>query len=199
MSSSSGSPRQTISSARPTEFPWEEYGLPSLADALANQAKLAREAAEIGDKSGLEALQRQCESIVGFTEYRFPRYRTAHHHRLIAEQLERVERGEIDRLMLCMPPRHGKSELASKSFPAYCIGRDPTEMFISASAGMDLARDWGRDVRNIVMSEEYQTVFPGVQLAEDSKAAGKWSTRQGGSYYAAASAPTSSGAARTRS
>ena len=60
---------------------------------------------------------------------------------LVAEQLERVERGEIDRLMLCMPPRHGKSELASKSFPAHCIGLDPTEMFISASAGMELGAE----------------------------------------------------------
>ena len=86
--------------------------------------------------------------------------------------------------MLELPPRHGKSELASKSFPAHCLGLDPTEMFISAAAAVDLARDWGKDVRNIVMSEEYQTVFPGVSLAEDSKAAGKWNTNQGGSYYA---------------
>ena len=91
-----------------------------------------RESAEAGNRSSLEALQRQCQSIIGFTEYRFPRYRTARHHRLVAEQLERVERGEIDRLMLCMPPRHGKSELASKSFPAHCIGLDPTEMFRAA-------------------------------------------------------------------
>jgi hypothetical protein len=57
-------------------------------------------------------------------------------------------------------------------------------MFISASAGVELAREWGREVRNIVMSEEYQTVFPNVTLSEDSKAAGKWNTNQGGSYYA---------------
>ncbi len=145
---------------------------------------MAQEAAEAGDLSGLEELRSRCESIIGFTEYRFPRYRAAPHHRLVAEQLEHVQRGEIDRLMLCMPPRHGKSELASKSFPAHCIGLDPTEMFISASAGMELAREWGKDLRNIVMSEEFQIVFPGVRLAEDSKAAGKWNTKQGGSYYA---------------
>ena len=159
-------------------------GAPPIAELTSFEANLAREAAVLGDTSGLEALQAKCRSIIGFTEYRFPRYRTARHHRLVAEQLERVERGEIDRLMLCMPPRHGKSELASKSFPAHCIGLDPTEMFISASAGMELARDWGKDVRNIVMSQEFQTVFPDVTLAEDSKAAGKWNTRQGGSYYA---------------
>src|ERR1700676_2603339 len=52
--------------------------------------------------------------LIAFTEYTFPRYRTARVHKLIAEQLERVERGEIDRLMLLVPPRHGKSELVDR-------------------------------------------------------------------------------------
>ena len=58
------------------------------------------------------------QSLIDFTEYTFARYRTAPHHRVIAEQLQRIERGEIDRLMLLVPPRHGKSELASHRFPA---------------------------------------------------------------------------------
>jgi predicted phage terminase large subunit-like protein len=94
-----------------------------------------------------------------------------------------VERGEIDRLMLLMPPRHGKSELASKSMPAWSIGRKPWRQFISASASVELARDWGREVRNIVMSDAYQAVYP-TRLQEDSKAAGKWNTQEGGCYYA---------------
>jgi hypothetical protein len=113
----------------------------------------AKEEAAAGNTVNLEAFKRQCATLIGFTEYRFPRYRTAAHHRLIGEQLERVERGEIDRLMLLMPPRHGKSELASKSMPAWSIGRKPWRQFISASASVELARDWGREVRNIVMSE----------------------------------------------
>jgi hypothetical protein len=68
----------------------------------------------------------------------------------VATHLERVERREIDRLMILMPPRHGKSELASKSYPAWTIGRSPSKQFISASATADLAHDWGREVRNIV-------------------------------------------------
>jgi hypothetical protein len=51
------------------------------------------------------------------------------------------------------------------------------------SATADLAHDWGRDVRNIVASEAYQVIFP-TRLSEDSKAAGKWNTQQGGCYYA---------------
>ena len=61
--------------------------------------------------------------------------------------------------MLMLSPRHGKSELASKSFPAHCLGLNPAEMFISASASVELARDWGRDVRNIAMSEEYHSPY----------------------------------------
>src|SRR4030081_2042447 len=69
-------------------------------------------------------------SLIAFTEFTFDRYRTAPHHRIIAEQLERVERGEIDRLMLLVPPRHGKSELASKRFPAFYLGRQPPKTFL---------------------------------------------------------------------
>jgi hypothetical protein len=98
--------------------------------------------------------------------------------------LERVERGEIDRLMLNVPPRHGKSELASRRFPAWFLGKHPDKHFISASASFSLAEEFGRDVRNLVKSDEYAAVFDGVRLAEDSQARGRWNTEQGGSYYA---------------
>lgn len=123
------------------------------------------------------------ESLIAFTEYTFPRYQTAAFHRTIAEQLERVERGEVDRLQLLVPPRHGKSELASRRLPAYYLGKHPDKQFISVSATDDLATDFGRDVRNIIASEEYQAVFS-TQLAADSQAKGKWHTSEGGIYYA---------------
>jgi predicted phage terminase large subunit-like protein len=131
-----------------------------------------------------ERLRRQSRtSLVAFTEHTFPKYQTAKHHKQIAEQLERVERGEVDRLMLLVPPRHGKSELASKRFPAWYLGRHPDHQFLSVSATKELAADFGRDVRNIVGSEEYQSVFD-TKLAEDSQAKGKWHTSAGGIYYA---------------
>ncbi len=124
------------------------------------------------------------ENLVDFTEYTFPRYRTAQHHRIISEQLERVERGEVKRLALLLPPRHGKSELASKRFPAFCLGKNPALQFISASATSGLAEDFGRDVRNIIGSQEYKQLYPRTALAEDSQAKGKWNTSAGGVYYA---------------
>lgn len=123
------------------------------------------------------------QNLIAFTEYTFPRYRTAEHHRIISEQLERVERGEIDRLMLLVPPRHGKSELASKRLPAWFLGRQPHKQFLSVSATEGLASDFGREVRNIISSPEYRAVFD-TRLAEDSQAKGKWHTSEGGIYYA---------------
>jgi predicted phage terminase large subunit-like protein len=110
---------------------------------------------------------------------------SAAHHQLIARRLEAVERGEIDRLMIFMPPRHGKSELASKRFPAWCLGRDPSRQIIAASYNSDLASDFGRNVRNIVASPEFGEVFPGVALAADSQAANRMNTNKGGAYVAA--------------
>lgn len=123
------------------------------------------------------------ESLIAFTEFTFARYRTADHHRQIAEQLERVERGDVDRLMLLVPPRHGKSELASIRLPAWYLGRQPHKQFLSVSATDALASDFGRAVRNTINSPEYRAIFD-TTLAEDSQAKGKWHTSDGGVYYA---------------
>lgn len=101
---------------------------------------------------------------------------------MICEQLERVERGEIDRLMLMIPPRHGKSELASKRFPPWLLGRKPADQIIAVCATADFASDFGRDVRNIMNSAEYKALFD-TRLAEDSQSKGKWHTNAGGVYY----------------
>jgi predicted phage terminase large subunit-like protein len=124
-------------------------------------------------------------SLLAFTEFTNPQYQRAGHHQRIAEKLEAVERGEIDRLMIFMPPRHGKSELASKRFPAWCLGRKPTRQIIAASYNSDLASDFGRNVRNIVAEPEFGQVFPGVSLAPDSQAANRMNTNHGGAYVAA--------------
>ncbi len=137
-------------------------------------------------QAALELLNRRKarRSLIEFTKYTLPQYIEAKHHTLIAEKLEAVERGEIDRLMINMPPRHGKSELASRRFPAWFLGRHPTKSIIAASYNSDLASDFGRQVRNIVGSGEYKPLFQ-TALAEDSRAANRWNTSQGGSYVAA--------------
>jgi len=129
--------------------------------------------------------RRARQSLLGFTEYTNPLYIRAQHHVQIAAKLEAVERGEIDRLMIFMPPRHGKSELASKRFPAWCLGRNPTRQIIAASYNSDLANDFGRNVRNLVNEPEFGQVFANVTLAPDSQAANRMNTNRGGAYVAA--------------
>lgn len=122
--------------------------------------------------------------LVAFTRYTFGQYRPAPHHYAISQALEAVERGEIKRLMIFMPPRHGKSELASKRFPAWFIGRNPQRNIIAASYNSDLAADFGREVRNIVAGQPYANLFES-RLSEDSTAANRWHTDKGGMYVAA--------------
>lgn len=131
------------------------------------------------------AVRQARRSLLRFTEYTNPAYSKAGHHERIAAKLEAVERGEIDRLMIFMPPRHGKSELASKRFPAWALGRNPRRQIIAASYNSDLANDFGRSVRNIVAEPEFGQVFPGVTLAQDSQAANRFNTSGGGTYIAA--------------
>ena len=133
-----------------------------------------------------ELLQRRKArgGLLDFTRYTNPVYEAAPHHQLIADKLEAVERGDIKRLMITMPPRHGKSELASRRFPAWFIGRNPDKQIIAASYNSDLANDFGREVRNIVNSPEFGVLFE-TTLAEDSKAANRWHTDKGGMYVAA--------------
>lgn len=129
--------------------------------------------------------ERARRGLIGFTSYTNPVYEPAGHHVRIAEHLEAIERGDIDRLMIFMPPRHGKSELASRRFPAWYLGRNPTKQVIAASYNSDLATDFGRDVRNIVASPEFGDVFRSVSLRPDSKAADRMNTNRGGVYIAA--------------
>ena len=84
--------------------------------------------------------------------------------------------------MLLWPPRHGKSELASRKTPPFALGQNPGLDFISASATAELAGDFGRDVRNTIASQEYRALFD-TRLAEDSQAKNKWHTNAGGTYY----------------
>lgn len=85
--------------------------------------------------------------------------------------------------MLLLPPQHGKSHIASRRYPAFTLGKDARHDIISASATGTLAEEFGRDVRNLLATPEYRTLFS-TTLAEDSQAAGRWKTQEGGSYYA---------------
>lgn len=128
--------------------------------------------------------RRARSNLVDFARYTNRAYIPADHHHQICAKLEAVARGEIKRLMIFMPPRHGKTELASRRFPAWFLGQYPERSIIAASYNSELAGDFGREVRNIVSSPEYAKLFD-VGLAEDSQAAGRWHTNHDGGYVAA--------------
>lgn len=103
-----------------------------------------------------------------------PAYEMASHLAHIAEWLERVERGEVKRLMIFAPPRHGKSKLTSELWPAWCLGRDPARQFIVTSHTAELAYTFSRNVRNMIEMETYNDLFPLTQLSDDNATVQRW-------------------------
>ena len=108
-------------------------------------------------------------------------YEFSWHHRLIAEKLEEVESGKIKRLMVFMPPRHGKSELTTIKFPVWYLGKNPENPVITVSYSGDLASSFGSKARDIVKSETFYNIF-GKKLKKDSQSKVYWELEEGGSY-----------------
>ena len=107
-------------------------------------------------------------SLLDFTTYTFSGYQVGAPHRYICKILDKFLDDCLaqlsPRLLLFMPPRHGKSELVSRRLPAYALGRNPDMSVISTSYGADLASRMNRDVQRIIDSEEYRRVFPETGL-----------------------------------
>jgi predicted phage terminase large subunit-like protein len=112
-------------------------------------------------------------------------FKMGKHIEVISNKLKDLEEGRIKRLMVFLPPRSSKSVLCSKLFPAWYIGKHPEHEILTVSHSDQLSSDFGRSVRDIVSTEDFQKIFRGVQLRSDVRAAGKWKTNQGGMYYAA--------------
>jgi predicted phage terminase large subunit-like protein len=119
-----------------------------------------------------------------YTLANFPAFELAPHLEIIAAKLEAVERGEVKRLILSLPPRHGKSLLASTYFVAWYIGRHPDRYVIAASYGQELADDFGRRVRNTLSSPLHTAIFPESRVSGDSAAMNRLNLTAGGAYFA---------------
>ena len=123
-------------------------------------------------------------SLLAYAVSQWEGYNPAWHHKVIAQKLEAVERGEIKRLMIFVPPRHGKSQLSSEFFPAWYLGRNPDKYIITATYSQELAEDFGRKVRNQLQDIIHQTLFPECRLSPDSQSSKRFSTLQRGTYFA---------------
>ena len=124
------------------------------------------------------------EDFLSFVKCVWPEFIEGAHHRHIAKKFNDLATGKITRLIVNMPPRHTKSEFASYLLPAWMVGRNPKLKIIQATHTGELAIRFGRKAKNVIDSKEYQELFK-TKLQEDSKAAGRWETKQGGEYFAA--------------
>jgi predicted phage terminase large subunit-like protein len=127
--------------------------------------------------------------LLPFVERFNPDYQAGWVHKDICQRLEKfseqVANKESPRLMLFMPPRHGKSTLASVAFPAWHLGRHPDHEFISCSYSGSLAMNFSRKVRQLLREPVYKNVFEKSRLDKDSQSVESWQTTQGGGYVAA--------------
>jgi predicted phage terminase large subunit-like protein len=113
----------------------------------------------------------------------WPKFEMAPHHRSLIGALERVESGDLDRLIVAMPPRHGKSLISSGLFPAWYLGRNPDKSIIASSYGQELASDFGRMTRNFIAGPIHQRIFPQSRLSDDSAAITRFNLLMGGAYH----------------
>jgi hypothetical protein len=148
------------------------------ADVKKEFVKLAEKLTEKKQKSKVH------EDFLTFVKHVWPEFIEGSHHKKIAEKFNDIANKKIKRLIINMPPRHTKSEFASFLLPAWMVGRKPDLKIIQTTHTTELAIRFGRKAKTLMDDPIYKQVFQ-TRLREDSQAAGKWETEQGGEYYAA--------------
>ena len=136
---------------------------------------------QYGEKKKQDTIQ---NDFLSFVKHVWPDFIEGSHHKRIADKFNKLASGEIKRLIINMPPRHTKSEFGSYLLPAWMVGKNPKLKIIQSTNTTELSVRFGRKAKALIDSPEYQKVFK-TKLREDSQAAGKWETAQGGEYYAA--------------
>jgi len=139
----------------------------------------------------LQAALEARNSLLAYTRYTMPdpeapgdadksAYDAQPFHIAVASALEKVEKGEVQQLIFCMPPRHGKTELATKRLAAWISGRHPNWDIIVATYSDEKAWEFGNDTRNILTSPHHRQVFPEYALRRGSAAKDFMQTTAGG-------------------
>ena len=129
-------------------------------------------------------IERMQKDFMLFVKHVWPEFIEGKHHKRIAEKFNDIANGKIKRLIINMPPRHTKSEFASYFLPAWMIGNNPKLKIIQTTHTTELAVRFGRKAKHLIDSPDYKRFFK-TTLREDSQAAGRWETDQGGEYFAA--------------
>lgn len=108
--------------------------------------------------------ERARRSFIYFVQYTKPDYSVQWFHFLLAWYLQQFALGVIKKLMVFMPPQHGKSELVSRRLPAYLLGLNPALKIVGASYSSALSTSFNRDIKRIISGNEYQNLFPNTKL-----------------------------------
>lgn len=149
------------------------------------------------------------ESFLGFVKLLHPEWKLAKFQLQLIDALDRLGKRTLGRsprainlghepvrnLLITMPPRHGKSAIATVLFPAWMMARNPKRFILSCSYNAVLAADFGRQTREIINHPEARQAFPDLSLASDSRAADVWRTELGGAYYGVGLGGTTTGRA----
>lgn len=136
-------------------------------------------------------IKRKCEkSYLFFCCYIFYRmtnkyFQVKPFHRVLCENLQAVASGDINRLIINIPPRFGKTQLAVKFYVAWNIAKNPTAKFIHTSYSQSLALDNSSEIKAIISHEAFQELWQ-IEYRDDAKAKEKWYTTAGGGMYSAA-------------
>ena len=128
-------------------------------------------------------------SLIFFTKAFVPHYMPGWVHHDLARKLEQfmrdVEAGRSPRLIVAMPPRCGKSQLASDCFPSWLLGHHPEWSVIGSSYGQTLPLEFSASIRERLRDPEYRAIFPEAQLRADKQGVESWKTTRNGGYIAA--------------
>jgi len=160
---------------------------------MVNRAKAVAEREKVrkATLAEIELAKRQLarRRLLPFIEKFNRHYQAGWVHKHICRQLERfverVERKESPRMMIFMPPRHGKSEIASKNFPAWLLGRHPDWEIIASSYAVSLPIGFSRKIQATIQDPAYQQLFPNTKLHPKAQSAEAWMTTMEGGYVAA--------------
>ena len=139
---------------------------------------------ELEEQHRRAELKKAQSSMTTFAHAVYPGFKEGPHHRKLGKIFADIAAGHKKRVIINIAPRMGKSEFSSYLFPAWFLGQYPDKKIIMATHTAGLSEDFGRRVRNLIESEDYAKIFPNTKVADDQKAAGKWSTSAGGQYYA---------------
>ena len=107
-------------------------------------------------------------NFADFVQYVTQHYEMQWFHSYLCKKLDAFERGEIKKLMVFMPPQHGKSELTTRKFPAYLLGKNPNRKMVVSSYNATLASQFNRDIQRVIDSQEYHDIFPKTLLNESN-------------------------------